>query len=317
MSTEETLSQKPSFGQRIWMAFKKVLLFLFKVLLTLLIVGAIGAAIYFGAPVLIDEYILKDVKLNTSQIQEISGRMEAESILTSERLADFQERLTALETQGDANKQALANLGAQLDAAQNKLQEQVETAQELVDLRAALDEYAASLTSLESHLADYQADLQDIQSQVDGLEGTLSGNQDEIEALKTRLDAREPAQILRQELELLKVMELITRVRVSIGDQNFGLASDDLEAAQGMLLGLSLELPANQAAYLDAIATRLSQAADNLVQAPSLVDEDLEIAWQFLLQGLPEETQGDDSLISTTPETDTTQDATPTPTTEP
>lgn len=312
MSTEETLPQKPSFGRRVWLAFKALFLFLLKVLLTLLIVGAIGAAIYFGAPVLIDEYLLKDVRLNTSQIQEISGRMEAERALNAERLTDFQERLSDLETQGDTNKQALAEISAQLAVVETRLQEQTESAQEIEDLGAALEEYAAALASLESKLADYQTDLEEIQSQVAGLDPGLSRNQTEIEALKARLDAREPAQILRQELELLKVMELITRVRVSIGDQNYGLAADDLEDAQALLLALSLDLTADQAAYLDTIAARLGQAAGNLVRAPSLVDQDLEIAWQFLLQGLPDET-----LQTPTPEAGSAQEATPTPTSTP
>lgn len=313
MTTEETLPQKPSFGRRVWLAFKAVVVFLFKVLLTLLIVGAIGAAIYYGAPVLIDEYLLKDVRLNTSQIQEISGRMEVESALNTERLTDFQERLSALETQGDADKQALAEMSAQLAAAETRLQEQAKSAQEIEDLRTVLEEYTTALASLESQLTDYQTDLEKIQSQVAALDAGRSADQTEIEALIARLDAREPAQILRQELELLKVMELITRVRVSIGDQNFGLAADDLGAAQALLLALSLDLPADQVAYLDNIATRLAQAAGNLVRAPSLVDQDLEIAWQLLLQGLPDEIQGDEALQTPTPESGTAQDATPTP----
>ena len=174
MTTEETSPQKPSAGRRLWLAFKTAVLFLFKVLLTLLIVGAIGAAIYFGAPVLIEQYLLKDVRLNTSQIQEISGRMEAESALNTERLADFQERLAALETQGDADKQALAKMSAQLAEAESALQEQAQSSQEIEDLRTALAEYAAALASLESQLADHQTGLAEIQSEVASLDAGLS-----------------------------------------------------------------------------------------------------------------------------------------------
>ena len=54
MSTENSIPDRPSFGKRLWLAFKNLVIFLFKVLLTLLIIGAVGAAIYFGAPVLIE-----------------------------------------------------------------------------------------------------------------------------------------------------------------------------------------------------------------------------------------------------------------------
>jgi septal ring factor EnvC (AmiA/AmiB activator) len=317
MTTEETLPQKPSFGRRLLLAFKATFIFLFKVLLTLLIVGAIGAAIYFGAPVLIEEYLLKDVRLNTSQIQEISNQMEAEEKLTSERLDDLQERLASLETQGDAGKQTLADLQAQLSAAENKLQAQSESIQDIEAIQASLEDYAASLAALEDKLAAYQSDLEDIQTEVNTLSRTLAGNQSDIEDLRARLDAREPAQILRQELELLKVMELITRVRVSIGDQNYGLAEDDLEAAQELLLTLGLDLPTEQAAYLETIAARLGQAAENLIRAPSLVNQDLEVAWQFLLQGLPQETQDEATQSTPTAEAGGEQAATPTPTPQP
>ena len=93
MSTDDPIPQEPSFGKRLLLAFKHFLLFIFRITLTLLILGAIGAAIYLGAPVIIDEYLLKDVKINSGHIQEISTQLETNANLTQERLADLQTRL--------------------------------------------------------------------------------------------------------------------------------------------------------------------------------------------------------------------------------
>ena len=43
---------------------KRLLIFLARVILIVIIVGVVGIAVYFGAPVLIDEYLLKDVNLD-------------------------------------------------------------------------------------------------------------------------------------------------------------------------------------------------------------------------------------------------------------
>jgi cell division septation protein DedD len=91
---------------------------------------------------------------------------------------------------------------------------------------------------------------------------------------------------------MLKVMELITRARVSIGQENIGLVRDDLQAAIDILVDLGPEVTAEQASYLDDISQRLSFAIENISESPDLVDEDLEVAWQMLLKGLPDETDG-------------------------
>jgi hypothetical protein len=98
-------------------------------------------------------------------------------------------------------------------------------------------------------------------------------------------------------------------VRVSIGQGNTGLAKDDLQAAQNLLASLSAELPIYQAQYLSDIAQRLGLASENLTKATNLVDEDLEVAWQLLLQRLPEEPLESNELDEAEP--------TPTPTPQP
>ena len=257
MSTEDTVPQKPSFGRRLLLAFKQIFLFIFRVLLTLVVLGAIGAAIYFGAPVLIDEYLLKDVKINTRQIQEISTNLEINTSISEQRLADLQNRLENLEIQGDTDKQTLADIEAQLIQTEAKLQEQAELIQNFDEVRSSIDELGAILTSLDERLIEYETRLEDLEYGLSTLTPVILSNQEGLETLSARFEAREPAEIIRQDLALLKVMEIITRVQVSIGDDNLGLAKDDLETAQELLANLSLDIPANQIEYLDSIASRL------------------------------------------------------------
>lgn len=317
MSTEETIPQKPSFGRRLWQAFKRLLIFLFRALLTLLILGAIGAAIYFGAPVLIDEYLLKDVKVNSERIQEITLEMEDDLQISTQKLNDLQARLETLEIQNDSDKQTISDLQTQLAEAETALQEQGETLGGLDDLRASLDEYTLALASFEDQISAYEADLADARAEFGTLNLSLAAQQNEIEMLQAQFDAQDTTDTLRQELALLKVMELITRTRVSIGDENTGLAKDDLLAAQDLLALLSTQVSVTQSAYLMDIAGRLELAAENLAQAPSLADKDLEVAWQLLLQGMPAELPAGDASEEATPTPDAGADATPTPTPTP
>jgi predicted nucleic acid-binding Zn-ribbon protein len=319
MDNGNSTPQKPSIWRRFLLSLKRLVLFLFKVLLIVLVVGALGAALYYGAPVLIDEYLLKDVKLNSSRIQEIDSEFSTSSEFFSERLKDLQTRLEKMELQRDSDAQLLGDLQVQLGAAEGTLQEQGVSLEGLDAVQISLDELSATIDSLEERITSYEVELGAFQDEVEALSQALDGHKGEYQALKDQVEARDTVGALRQDLELLKIMELVTRVRVSIGQENIGLAKDDLQAAQDLLNGLSAEVTAGQAEYLADISQRLTLADENLTEAPGLVSGDLEVAWQLLLQGLPEATdQG--AGITPTPigttesETEVEQSPTPTPT---
>jgi chromosome segregation ATPase len=282
--------------------------------------GALGAALYYGAPVLIDEYLLKDVKLNSSKIQEIDSEFSTSSEFFSERLKDLQTRLETLELQRDADAQLLGDLQVQLDAAEAALQEQGVSLESLDAVQTSLDEFSTTIASLEERITSYEVELGTFQDEVGALSQSLDKHQGEYEALKDQVEARDTVDTLRQDLELLKIMELVTRVRVSIGQENIGLAKDDLQVAQVLLTGLSVEVTAGQAEYLADISRRLNLAEENLTDAPELVSGDLEAAWQLLLQGLPEASEQGVGITPTptgTMESETEVDQSPTPTPTP
>lgn len=301
MSNENNEAHNPSFGKRMWTAFKRLIIFLFWVLLTLVVLGVIGTAIYLGAPVVINDYLLKDVKVNSEKLQDIDTEMKANNALFTQRLEDLQARIEALEIQSDTDKQTIDEVKAQLADAEAAIADQSSAISNLESLLSSLDELGEALTALEDRISLQDDTIEDLEDKILSLGGFVEGNQEELEALKAQLEAQAKTGTLRQELELLKVMELITRARVSLGQDNTGLAKDDLQAAQDLIAVLSAELPELQAEYLKGISERLAMAAENLTTAPKLVDEDLEAAWQLLLQRLPSEPEDTSPALTPTP----------------
>jgi len=316
MSTENTSPQKPSFGRRIALAIKALLRAVLLVLISLVLVAALVLA---GSQLLGRENFLQNVDKNTSQIHALSIRQEQDNELLNQRVSDLIVRLDALEIQSDTDKQSIADLQAQLTTAEEALQEQATSLENVSALQVALDEYGAALTALETWLEDYDANLEGLQSEVDTLSQSTEADRAEIQALSEKLYTQDTLVTLRHELELLKAMELITRARVSIGQNNIGLAQDDLRFARELLTALIAEVPEYQAAALADIILRLELAEQNLVEAPNLVDQDLEVAWQLLLPGLLSHDSADDATPTptVTPTLESEAEATPAPTPTP
>jgi chromosome segregation ATPase len=306
----------------MWLAFKNLVWFLFRAILVIVIIAAIGAAIYYGGKVLIDEYILKDVRANRSRIAEIQDQLKINTENANDRLKDFQKRLDALEIQQDSLTQSYSELEAQLNTVGNTLLDHAALLQSMEAYGGMIEELDTSLSSLESQISTLDADLEDIQNELNkelsAIDKTLKSNQEEMDALTGQLEALDAADTLRLNVELLKVMELITRATVSIGQENIGLARDDLQAAQAVLTQLLSEAMLEQhVAYINEISQRISDALENLGESPDLAQEDLEVAWQKLLQGFPDvEPSGE---VGATEEVESEAEPTPTstPTPEP
>jgi hypothetical protein len=301
MAVQNPPPVRPSFGRRLWLAFVKLVKFVFKLFFIVLILAAIAAAIYFGAPVLIEEYLLKDVNENRSMIQEIDQEMGQNSELFGERLSDFQDRLDRLEVQSDTDKQTIADLQTELAIAQEQLAEQATTLDSVDNFQALLTEHEETLTEFETQLSIQDGSLEEIRAELEATGISITANQSEMEALRAELETQDTLITLRHELELLKAMELITRARVSIGDDNIGLAQNDLELALELLSNLSTTVPAHQADILADIILRLELALGNLENLPNLASEDLEVAWQLLIPGLPMEPAQDEAAGEPTP----------------
>ena len=124
----------------------------------------------------------------------------------------------------------------------------------------------------------------------------LAGLQDKLQIEGT------PLENIRNELQLVKAMELLTRARMLLDTNNLGLAQEDLQSASDLLNELQARLPDDQKTNLSEIIERLNTASGNLPNRPILASDDLEIAWQLLLTGLPEQNQTATAEVSGTPD---------------
>ena len=296
MTKEDQAPQKQSFGRRMWLAFKNLFWFVFRLLLIVLVIAALGLAIYLGGPILIEEYLLKDVRVNSSAIEAIQTQVANSNDMFSERLGDFQGRIDNLELTQDDLSQMISEFEAQLAAIETELTNQEENLDTLETQVVMIENLESPISVLLTQVPAINSDLEGVQAKIDNqfaeVVKTLEENQAEIETINAQLEAKDALDHLRNEIKMLKVMELITRARVSIGQENIGLVRDDLQAAIDILVDLGPEVTAEQASYLDDISQRLSFAIENISESPDLVDEDLEVAWQMLLKGLPDETDG-------------------------
>ncbi len=278
-----------SFGRRLWLVFKKLVLFTLRTIATLVFLAALAAAIYFGGPILIEEYLLRDVRVNQADIQDLQSQFEAHENLVTQHLEQLQGRLDDLEIQSDTHKQSIDDLRSQLSTLDDALQLQASSLEELASLQVAVEELQASVDTLSEQLDDHTATFDDIHAEITSLQEALEVQQSGLETLGADLQSQATLDAVQQQLELLKTMELLTRARLNLAADNLGLAREDLQAAIDGLTALKATLSEEQASYLDAVIQRLEQATANLAENPSLSEQDLEIAWQLLYQGFPQE----------------------------
>jgi len=224
-------STGPSLGQRIG----RFVRFLFTLILILLLLGGIGAGLYFGLPFVYEKYVLP-VQQNTAQ-------------------------LAGLQTQQAQSEQAIADLQSKLNA--------VEAAQ----------------TEQASSLSDLGARVSDLEKEIAAHTQTLAALDEMQKQLAEQGDAAN-AELSRQ-VDLLRVMELLSRARLFMYQSNFGLAKVDVQTARDILDDVQPTAPEPLAAELKEVLLRLDLTLSNLPSFPVAASDDLDIAWQVLLGGLP------------------------------
>jgi hypothetical protein len=81
---------------------------------------------------------------------------------------------------------------------------------------------------------------------------------------------------------------MLSRARLYLYESNFGLARLDVQAARDLLLSLQSDIATDKEAALGEVITRLDLALGNLPDFPVIAADDLNIAWQLLVNGLPD-----------------------------
>ncbi|MFN8425886.1 MAG: helix-hairpin-helix domain-containing protein [Anaerolineales bacterium] len=179
--------EKPSFGSRAGAALRSFVRALFRLIAILIVIGGIGAALYFGLPVLRDRYIVP-VEQNSARVNQL----ETEVADLKNQLADVNNRLDGIDTSIETHTASIEKL----EEVQNQLETQLKESNEKtvvklnqeVMMTRALDTLARARLYLAQ--SNFGLAKEDVQSARDLLAELQSQSGDEAQAQAiSRLDS--------------------------------------------------------------------------------------------------------------------------------
>ncbi len=147
---------------------------------------------------------------------------------------------------------------------------------EIVTLQVRVATLEARADALDSAIAAHDETLANLAALQSKLEQALS---DQGASLNAELT---------YQVDLLRVVNYLSRSRLYLSQSNFGLARADALSARELLSGLQGSAPAEQAYALNEALNRLDLALSNLPAYPAVAVYDIDIAWQYLADGLSE-----------------------------
>jgi len=188
------------------------------------------------------------------------------------------------------------------------------------NLIAPIQRNAAQVRRMETEVAALRAQLDEMNTRLGVVESTIeaqTAGMAKLEEMQAALEAEISIQnnsmlaALKREVMLTRSIETVARARLFLSQSNFGLARDDVQAARDILAELSLDAPPYQVDALNQIIMRLDFALGNLPAFPVIAVDDVDIAWQLLMMGLPESEA--DVVMTFTPTPPPFPSFTPTP----
>ncbi|MEA1977913.1 MAG: hypothetical protein U9N80_08425 [Chloroflexota bacterium] len=229
--------------------------FIVRLFFIVLLGSAVGAAAYYGAPALYRNYI-EPVQANSQRITDLEKVMKQSQADRRSRAAETGERFAEIEGRQAEQQERFSEMQVETENLQTKLKKQ----------------------------NDEISDLQHLAGRVDALETDLQKTADAVEALEASMSGTDaPIQRLERQLQLVRVMELLTRARLWLIQGNFGLASEDIQAAIKAVENLAESAPEEEADTLRIIIERLNLALQALPYSPVTAADDLEIAWKLIV----------------------------------
>ncbi|MDQ3006291.1 MAG: helix-hairpin-helix domain-containing protein [Chloroflexota bacterium] len=162
---------------------------------------------------------------------------------------------------------------------------------------APVEQNAARVGELETRIENLQTELSEMDTRVGAIETSIEAHTagiEKLEKMQVTLEQEAEAQAnsvmitLKREIMLTRAIETLSRARLYLSQSNFGLAKIDVQSARSILAELSADAPSYQVDALDQIIGRLDLALGNLPAFPIIAVDDVDIAWQLLMMGLPE-----------------------------
>ena len=256
MNESDTIPRKRS-------GFGRFMAGLLRVLLVLAIGILIGAAGFFGVTYLLQQ-ATAPAAANAQRLYTMETQQAAVHGQLDERMADFSNRLAALEAKADMTANDIDEIRANEDA--------------LADVVSQLDENLGGLGKLESEL---EIELSALRSTV-----AVMSTQDAAALLTPTVTpaGKGDLEALALEVKMLKALELLSRSRLHFLYADYGLAEKDLQTAYRILTDLQVGGLAPRTEMYDEAMSRLKQAGRNLPASPRVAETDLEMAWDLLVE---------------------------------
>ncbi len=164
--------------------------------------------------------------------------------------------------------------------------QQKQTQQEVADLQNRLKSVETGQSQNDQALSELNGRVSEIEAQIAAHTKSLAAL-DRMQSELQGQDKTTSAELQRQ-INVLKAMELLSRARLFMYQSNFGLARQDIQIARDLLATTQSEAPEPLAEDLTAVVRRLDLVLSDLPNFPVAASDDLNIAWQILLSGVPQ-----------------------------
>jgi len=261
MSTDQP---SRTFGQKLGRFFG----FLLRLFFVLLVAIGLGFGIYYAAgraiPELYKRYI-QPVEDNTLRLDDLEIRQAQELTLLNERISTLQSRLTDLEIQRDKDRQIITALETQTLLSQNAQSTQ----------SAVIEEQQTNLNEMQSALDLLSQEIAATNLKVDTLNSEAQNTNQELATLQA-------------EIQILQTMDYVTRARLFLSQDNLAQSEMNILASLESLERLQEQVSDEQSASLEQISVYLETALNVLPKAPLTAADQLERAWQLLIQESPQ-----------------------------
>ena len=160
-----------------------------------------------------------------------------------------------------------------------------------------IEKNTAGINELEKEITALQTQLDETNARIDTIEKTIETQNASIaklEEMQAELEKEMTTQnnsvmlALKREMMFTRAIETLSRARLYLSQSNFGFAKTDVQSTRDLLAELLIDAPSYQVDALNQIIMRLDLALGNLPAFPVIAADDVDIAWQLMIMGLPE-----------------------------
>ena len=275
---------------------------LFRLFLILLIGILLGGSLYFGASYLAKQYF-QAVQDNTENVDLLTKRLDQMEVQINTRIDELTSRLDTITLLNDEFKLTVSDIEGSVTDMETLSEEAITRIQTLeasaAEMESSVSAQSTEISVLKTQAAQIAADLPVAQAELDDLKTQVNQMTDLLDGWD--LTVSNYGSTLHQ----IKALVLLSRAQLSISQNNFGLAQQDVQTARDAIALLENNTGTHPPAAYAAILVRLDSALLNLPDSPIAANTDIESAWNTLW-----------ALIETDLQAEPTSTQTPEPTPE-